>query len=462
VVRWLSAQRAHGIGRSLAREVRISEGEDLIQGIESIKRELTLLAYPRECDLLDRGSSTDRTTAAVPNGDGAAASPAKRPPAGSLAGNGSDAARPVPPPLIPGLPLVHIGFLREARAPAGWELPAELSSFFAGGSAPLALAFGSMQVYGSPWASNLLEALSSESCAKKGARILAIGASVPTHVRAWPHVCWVESAPHAAVLWRCAAVIHHGGAGTSAAAAAAGVPALVVPFLQWSDQPTFAAWIESRGAGVHLPPGRRSIEDFHAAIAAVMGDSRLRDGAAAVAEELREGSAANGRTSAAEAAMSALDAHFASLTRSEPCRVGGADATPGCDDSAAAAAGAALEQPAELRLTAMRRHSEIDQLRALRSLCGSDGTKLRSGLYCLLRDPAALPLRTYALRDAWMSALGEALAVHPLYKSDWPVRQRDIDLSLHDLPHESSLIEWWYFHAHLQVRQDRPAAAQPP
>jgi predicted secreted hydrolase len=61
-------------------------------------------------------------------------------------------------------------------------------------------------------------------------------------------------------------------------------------------------------------------------------------------------------------------------------------------------------------------------------------------------------LRTYALRDAWMSALTEALAAHPFYKPDWSVRHRDIDLRLHHLPHSSSLIEWWYFHAHLQVR----------
>ena len=32
--------------------------------------------------------------------------------------------------------------------------------------------------------------------------------------------------------------------------------------------------------------------------------------------------------------------------------------------------------------------------------------KLRAGLYCLLREPSALPLQTYKARDTWLKALG--------------------------------------------------------
>jgi hypothetical protein len=159
VVRWLSAQRAHGIGRNLAREVRISMGEDLVQGMQWIKSELTLLAYPRECDLPGRaGSSSEWACGAATNGSDAGGGGNSASANGSPAGGynvcrvhvGGSAEKGLNttllPPLIPGLPLVHIGFLRETRASPKWAPSADLSSFLACGSPPIALAFGSMQV----------------------------------------------------------------------------------------------------------------------------------------------------------------------------------------------------------------------------------------------------------------------------------------------------------------------------
>ena len=51
----------------------------------------------------------------------------------------------------------------------------------------------------------------------------------------------------------------------------AGIKSIVVPFLEWSDQPRFARWLESSGAAVHLIPGKRSEWNFSQAIRQVLG-----------------------------------------------------------------------------------------------------------------------------------------------------------------------------------------------
>ena len=40
--------------------------------------------------------------------------------------------------------------------------------------------------------------------------------------------------------------------------------------------------------------------------------------------------------------------------------------------------------------------------------------------------------------------------LRPSERDDWPAAVGDIDLSVHDLPHESSQTEWWYYNAHFQ------------
>jgi len=39
-----------------------------------------------------------------------------------------------------------------------------------------------------------------------------------------------------------------------------------------------------------------------------------------------------------------------------------------------------------------------------------------------------------------------------LLRDDWPTASAPIDLSIHDLPHSSSSIEWWYFNSHLRLQ----------
>jgi UDP:flavonoid glycosyltransferase YjiC (YdhE family) len=57
----------------------------------------------------------------------------------------------------------------------------------------------------------------------------------------------LDSAPHAWLFPRMAAVVHHGGAGTTAAALRAGVPAVIVPFIV--DQPFWGARVKALGVG---------------------------------------------------------------------------------------------------------------------------------------------------------------------------------------------------------------------
>lgn len=357
VVHFLSIARSFGLSQAITDEAALPD-QDLLGAIKDMKRELTLLAY---------GDTGDDT--------------------------------------LPGLPMIRTGFWLTPAA-ASFTPPKELAAFLASGDAPVCLNFGSMAVFGAPWAAELLKAL--KNC---GRRIVAVGSEVPPSVRAWPDTLWLQSVPHAYLFPLCACVIHHGGSGTTAAAAAAGVPSIVVPFLGWSDQPRFAAWVSRAGGGVHMPLSERTLAGFTAALTEALKPAK-RSAAAAVGAAL---AAQRG----AVAAVDAIEAHVGA--------------------------------PPSTELTAALR--ELD---ALQSLPLSDGGKLRAGLYCLLRDPAELPLQTYKARDTWLKALGKQILEFPLYKSDWPPKHKPLDLSVHDLPHKSSLIEWWYFHAHLTAPDGTP------
>ena len=58
-------------------------------------------------------------------------------------------------------------------------------------------------------------------------------------------------------------------------------------------------------------------------------------------------------------------------------------------------------------------------------------------------------------------AASRALAsfLHQLERPDWPSPTGAIDLRLHDLPHESSATEWWYFNVHFKDAQGNDYSA---
>ena len=311
---FLSIGRSYGICQAVPQEASLPE-QDLLGAIEYMKTELTLLAYDEGCE------------------------------AHADAAEGADS--------VPGLPMLRTGFWL-TPAPASYTPPAPLAEFLAeGGEKPLCLNFGSMNVYHEAWASSMLQAIQ-----QTGRRVIAVGQAVPKEVRGWPSTLWLPSVPHAYLFPKVACVIHHGGAGTTAAAAAAGVPSVVVPFLDWSDQPRFGAWVQRSGSGAHVPPDARTASGFTEALAVA-----LQPATAAAATTLASS------VSARRGVGAAVDAISARLT-----------------DPATAAAEAS---------------TAVEQLRSLRAIPTlSEGGKLRAGLYILLRDPKVLPLRTYAARCA--------------------------------------------------------------
>ncbi len=111
----------------------------------------------------------------------------------------------------------------------GWQPSPELLSFLERGRPPVYVGFGSI---GEPTQAAQTTALVMEALKLAGQRgILAIGWQGMARPDNLPEDMFVlESAPHAWLFPRMAAVVHHGGAGTTAAGLRAGVPGVVVPF----------------------------------------------------------------------------------------------------------------------------------------------------------------------------------------------------------------------------------------
>ena len=76
----------------------------------------------------------------------------------------------------------------------------------------------------------------------------------------------ITKADHRVLLPRCSLVVHHGGAGTSAACLFARRCSVIVPVLQWSDQPGWAEILRHAGCGVHIPKDTFSKDEISAAI----------------------------------------------------------------------------------------------------------------------------------------------------------------------------------------------------
>jgi UDP:flavonoid glycosyltransferase YjiC (YdhE family) len=94
----------------------------------------------------------------------------------------------------------------------------------------------------------------------------------------------LESVPLHLVLAGCALVVHQGGAGTTLTAAVCGVPQVVLPAK--GDQLVHAERVVAAGVGRALGPSPEfSAADVRAAVQELLGDVRVRDRAAGLAEE---------------------------------------------------------------------------------------------------------------------------------------------------------------------------------
>jgi UDP:flavonoid glycosyltransferase YjiC (YdhE family) len=90
----------------------------------------------------------------------------------------------------------------------------------------------------------------------------------------------VDSAPHAALFPRAAAVVHQGGAGTLHQALAAGVPSLVVPHAH--DQADNAARLQRLGVARVLTRRHYTVERVTQVLHHLLSDQALRAQAAMV------------------------------------------------------------------------------------------------------------------------------------------------------------------------------------
>ena len=168
--------------------------------------------------------------------------------------------------------------------PAGWQPPAGLEAFLQAGPPPVYVGFGSM----SGRRPEELAGLVLQALALSGQRGLLLTGWGALQAQRVPESVYVlESAPHAWLFPRMAAVVHHGGAGTTAEGLRAGVPSIIVPFI--FDQPFWGRRVQAAGLGpAPIAQKALSAEKLAAAIQAAVGDPALQARARAVGAAIRQ------------------------------------------------------------------------------------------------------------------------------------------------------------------------------
>ncbi len=155
-------------------------------------------------------------------------------------------------------PYVHMdGYWFLPPAP-GWQPPSELIHFIESGPPPIYIGFGSMITTQPQQTARICQ----EALAAAGLRaVVSSGWGALPVISNHDQVLALAGRPeqpdlpHAWLFPRMAAVAHHGGAGTTAAALRAGVPQVVVPYMQ--DQFYWAQRVQQLGVGpAPLPHSR--------------------------------------------------------------------------------------------------------------------------------------------------------------------------------------------------------------
>lgn len=165
-----------------------------------------------------------------------------------------------------------------------WRPPQALVDFLSAGPAPVYVGFGSF----SEQRPGRLTEIVLEALSLTGQRgVLLVGWGGLAGVDLPDTVFPIESAPHDWLFPRMVTVVHHGGAGTVGAALKAGVPSVSIPWR--GDHPFFARCAFELGTSPRPIPKRRlTAKRLAAAIAKTIEDPRMRERAAAVAQEVRK------------------------------------------------------------------------------------------------------------------------------------------------------------------------------
>ena len=178
---------------------------------------------------------------------------------------------------------IHISGYLFLDSPAGWEADARLLDFLQAGEPPVYIGFGSMS--GSH--PEKLAALVLEALAKSGQRgVLLTGWGGMQALDVPESVYVLDSAPHAWLFPRMAAVVHHGGAGTTAEGLRAGVPSIILPFAV--DQAFWGKRVQALGVGPEpIPQKKLTAERLAQAIRAAVNQTAMRQRAADLGAAIR-------------------------------------------------------------------------------------------------------------------------------------------------------------------------------
>ena len=165
----------------------------------------------------------------------------------------------------------------------GWRPPANLETFLNSGPPPLYIGFGSMS---DRTAEGMTQLLVNAVTHVEQRAVFVTGWGGFGNVELPDTVFRLESAPHAWLFPRMAAVMHHGGAGTTAAGFRAGVPSIITPFL--ADQPFWAGRAFALGVGPEPVAYRRlTVEALEARFRRVLEDERMRERAKGLGQSIQ-------------------------------------------------------------------------------------------------------------------------------------------------------------------------------
>jgi sterol 3beta-glucosyltransferase len=135
-----------------------------------------------------------------------------------------------------------------------WKPSSDLLDFLQKGTPPIYIGFGSM---GDSTLAVQTTELVMDALKRSGQRgILATGWSGMSKIDNIPEDIFIlESAPHAWLFPKMAAVVHHGGAGTTAAGLRAGIPSIIIP--NSNDQFAWGRRVYELGAGSKPIPRKK-------------------------------------------------------------------------------------------------------------------------------------------------------------------------------------------------------------
>ncbi len=166
---------------------------------------------------------------------------------------------------------------------AGWQPPADLTTFLQAGPPPVYIGFGSM----AGKQPDKLAAIAIAALQKVGLRgLLATGWGGLQPGDLPDTIFQLKEAPHDWLFPQMAAVVHHGGAGTTAAGLRAGKPTLICPFV--GDQPFWGERVHRLGVGPKgIPQKKLTVANLAAALTSLVNNPAWQQQAATLGQQLR-------------------------------------------------------------------------------------------------------------------------------------------------------------------------------